>query len=246
VKEQQKAMTKRSLWHINCNFFELAAIWHHPLEQVLNYVKTEAVDEQFYQSQKPKIIIAPHHGSWEMLNLWLSGQGPLYSLYKPARSPSLNQYVLQKRSRNGAFLAPSTTAGLRHLLKGLKKNGTVMILPDQRPARNTAQIEATFFGYPAATSLLIKKLLDKVECDVFLASMQRNLDQPGYHLKLKELDSKQLRTSDLVSANYMNASIEALVRDDIAQYQWAYRRFPIRYYHALEHDRRHLDESKFN
>ena len=227
------------------SFFELAAIWHHSLDKTLGYVKFESVDQHFYQSNKPKIVIAPHHGSWEMLNLWLSGKSPLYSLYKPARSSATNEYVLQKRSRNGAFLAPSTTAGLRHLLKGLKKKATVMILPDQRPARNTAQIESTFMGYPASTSLLIKKLLDKVDCDVFIASMQRDLAKPGYHLVLEALDTQQLKKDNLESANYMNAAIEKLIKRDIAQYQWSYRRFPIRYYHALEHDRRHLDESKF-
>jgi len=238
-------MMKQVLWHTNCSFFELAAIWHHSLHRVLANIQSESVDERFYQSKKAKIVIAPHHGSWEMLNLWLSDQGPLYSLYKPARFAATNEYVLQKRARNGAFLAPSTTAGLRHLLKGLKSNATVMILPDQRPASNTAQIEASFMGYPAATSLLIKKLLDKVDCDVFIASMRRNLKAASYHLKLKALDVDTLKKDDLESANYMNLAIEDLIQDDLSQYQWTYRRFPIHYYHALEHDRRHLDESKF-
>ncbi len=238
-------MVEQSLWHTNCNFFELAAIWHHPIERVLGYVKSESIDSLFSTSQKPKIIIAPHFGSWEMLNLWLASQTQLYSLYKPARSQSLNEYVLQKRSRNGAFLAPSTTAGLRHLLKGLKQKGTVMILPDQRPAKNTAQIEANFFGYPAATSLLVKKLLNKIDSDIFIAAMQRNFELNEYTLMLKSIDANQLKAPDLISANYLNAKIEEMIGRDISQYQWSYRRFPIRYYHALEHDRRHLDESKF-
>ncbi len=237
---------EKALWHTNCNFFELAALWHHPVDQLMRLVKSESVDEKFFQSDKAKIVIAPHHGSWEMLNLWLAENETLFSLYKPARSSAIDQYVLQKRSRNGAILAPSTTAGLRHLLRGLKQNHTVMILPDQRPADHTAQIEAQFFNYPAMTSLLIKKLLCKVEADVFIASMQRDFVDPGYHLHLQALDYNPLIQSDLESANYMNAAIENLVRQDISQYQWSYRRFPIQYYHALEHDRRHLDESKFN
>ena len=120
-----------------------------------------------------------------------------------------------------------------------------MILPDQRPAKNTAQIESTFLGYPAATSLLIKKLLDKVDCDVFIAAMQRDFSNSAYSLRLDALEAEHLKRPDLESAEYMNKAIEAMVKNDLTQYQWAYRRFPIRYYHALEHDRRHLDESQF-
>lgn len=244
-KAHKKTLLKKSIWHTNCSFFELAALWNHPIDKVLDYVEPEQVDEMFYHSRRPRLVIAPHHGSWELLNLWLAQQGKLYSLYKPPRSASINRYVLKKRSRNGAFLAPSNTIGLRHLLKGLKRNGICMILPDQRPARNTAQIESVFFGFPASTSLLIQKLVQKVECDVFIASMQRKLEQGSYALTLKTLDTDQLKQSAEISASYLNQSIESLIKTDVAQYQWSYRRFPIRYYHALEHDRRHLDESKF-
>jgi len=120
-----------------------------------------------------------------------------------------------------------------------------MILPDQRPAKNTAQIDSVFFGIPASTSLLIQKLVQKVECDVFIATMQRKLKQGSYGLTLKTLDADQLKQSAEISAGYLNQSIESLIKPDIAQYQWSYRRFPIQYYRALEHDRYHLDESKF-
>jgi len=223
---QRQQIVFGSLHHTSCAFFELAALWNHPLEDVLNSVKTEDVDQKFYSSEKSKIIIAPHHGSWEMLNLWLADKKATFSLYKPAKSAGVDDYVLQKRSRNKAILVPANTSGLRRLLQGLKNTKSIcMILPDQRPAKQTANINAPFYNINAPTSLLIKRLASKLQCDIFIASVTRNLNSADYHLTIKPLQVDKFNQDDFESASYLNNSIQNLIQSDISQYQWAYRRF---------------------
>lgn len=222
---QQKKLVDTSLHHTSCAFFELATIWNQPLDKVLSLITSKRVDDSFFDKDKAKIIIAPHHGSWELLNLWLANEGPLYSLYKPAKSKSIDQYVFSKRSRNNAILVPGNTSGLRKLLQGLKSNASCMILPDQRPAKGTAQINAAFYNHMAPTSLLIKRLASKVDCNIFIASVMRDLNSAKYHLVINSLTRSEFLTEDLNSATYLNKSIEEFISQDESQYQWAYRRF---------------------
>ena len=224
-KSAKQRLISSSIHHTSCAFIELASLWNHPINRVLGKISSQNIAPEFHIKNRAKIIIAPHHGSWELLNLWLAQQGPLYALYKPGKSASIDQYVFEKRSRNNAILVPANTSGLRTLLLGLKNNASSMILPDQKPASNTAQIDAPFFGYPAKTSLLIKKLADKVDCDVFIGATTRDLVNADYHLCIVKLSREQLLADDLTSASYLNQSIESFISDNLSQYQWAYRRF---------------------
>ena len=226
TESEQRKFIFESLHHTCCAFIELASLWNIPVDTVLSKIKNKNIDNHFFNTERVKIVIAPHHGSWEMLNLWLASNGASYSLYKPARSNGLDQYVLQKRSRNNAILVPANTSGLRQLLQGLKNTkASCMILPDQRPATKTAQIDAPFYNFPAPTSLLIKRLSSKLDCDIYIASATRNLDTADYQLSIKILKRSEFVKDDLQSATYLNESIQKIIKEHTSQYQWAYRRF---------------------
>lgn len=224
AKEQQQ-LYKKSLNHTLCCLLEMASIWHHPIEQVLGQITTETLCSAYKNDPRGKIIIVPHFGSWELMMLWLARQGLVYGLYKAARSKRLDDYILSKRSRNGAILVPTNLIGLRALLKALKAGATVMILPDQKPHSDSAKITSNFYGHPASTSLLIKKLIKKINCCIYIASAMRNLNKPSYAIKLNQLDAEALSGKDQQSADYLNRSIERFIKVDEAQYQWSYQRF---------------------
>lgn len=221
----KKQLYQQSIKHTCCSIIELAALWNKPLPELLLRIKTKNICEQYKNDKGAKIILAPHHGSWEMLNLWLANEDELYSLYKPARKQNLDEYIQNSRSRNGAHLVPTSTTGLRQLLKALKNNANVMILPDQVPANKTAQIHANFFGHSAKTTLLIKNLTKRVDCSIYMAAMTRNLKQGTFQLSLKSLDINKINDVDEASALYLNQSIETFIQEHIEQYQWSYRRF---------------------
>ena len=229
-EQQQQQLINDSIVHTCCSFTELGSLWHQSMDKVLTRLTEQDIDDSFYTADKPRLIIAPHHGSWELLNLWLAQQVEIFSLYEPARTPALDRYIRRCRSRSGAKLVPANTTGLRSLLQGLKLGASCMVLPDQRPGQKSAKVEADFFGIPAPTTLLVKKLLSKVDCDVFIAAVTRNLQQGNYSLRINKLESARLLDEDRLSAGYMNQSIEQFISQNICQYQWAYRRFRSRMY----------------
>ena len=234
-KAQKKQLKFDNIHHTCCNFFELAQIWHRPIDQVLALITQQDIPDSFHNPDKSKIIVAPHQGSWELLNLWLAQQGQTLSLYKPTRNPHVDRYVIKSRSRNSAELVPIDTAGLRKLLHGLKHQASCMILPDQKPRANKSCVSAPFMGHATDTSLLIKNLARKSDCDIYIAAVTRDLKQGSYSLQIELLDKNKITESDEISAYYLNHSIEQFIRPEISQYQWTYRRFPEQVYHDHKH-----------
>ena len=226
----QNKIIKQSINHTVCSFIELAALWYKPIDHVLSQVTLKSIPESFYHSTQAKIIIAPHFGSWELLNLWLAKHDCIYSLYKPAKSKTTNHFILNGRTRTGAHLIPTSTAGLRNLINALKNHNSVMILPDQRPAWQSSQLDSVFFGHTAPTTTLINKLTKKIDCSVFIAAAIRTDNSKKYKIHIEELKKEQLNGDPQISVDYLNKQIERFIATDIEQYQWSYRRFSDKTY----------------
>jgi len=213
---------------------ELAAVWCWPVEKILARVTTIEVCEEFDRSTKGRIILAPHLGSWETLGIWLGKSCNAMMMYKRRKNKAVDSFVKDARARSGGNPVPTKKHGLRKLLIGLKEGGSLMILPDQQPARNKVKIEAEFFGVSAPTTTLVRNLSRKVDCDVFLASMKRSSPPGEFALSIQPLEHEQLAADEASSAQYMNDQIEQLVRLSLEQYQWGYRRFSNNAYASVK------------
>jgi len=232
-REKQLGLAKASIRHTCISLFELAAIWCWPVHKILGKIEQENVCEQFFQSHKGRLIIAPHLGSWELLNIWLAENGNLFSLYKPQRNARVDNIILRLRSRNGAQLVPTDASGLRKLIKGLKQGATAMILPDQKPQTTKSGVDSLFFGHSASTTTLIRSICNKIDCDVFIGAMYRQDTSGTFSLCIESLDHNALAASEVDSAQYLNDQIEIKVRSHPDQYQWGYKRFTRAEYDTL-------------
>ena len=235
--DTRKRLAHSTLLHVAAALTETAFLWHRPIDQVLALADESAVCSEFRSEAGPCIIIAPHLGNWEFLNLWLADRLPLMSLYKPAGKPALDSYIRQGRSRNGARLLPTDTGGLRGLLKGLAKGESCMILPDQKPGRGRGQTEARFFGQRVDSSTLVQQLIRKTGCPVYIAAALRDLERHRFDIVLRPLSTERLRLPEPEAANYLSRSIELLASEFPEQYQWAYRRFRKADYQSLRDSR---------
>jgi len=232
-RAKQLSLAKASIRHTCNSLIELASVWYWPVQKILAKIEQENVCEQFSRSHKGRLIIAPHLGSWELLNIWLAEKGSLFSLYKPQRNAKVDNFILQSRSRNGAQLVPTDASGLRKLIKGLKQGATVMILPDQKPQTTKAGIDSFFFGHSASTTSLIRSICKKIDCDVFIGAMYRQDASATFSLCIESLDHNALAASETDSAQYLNDQIEIKVRSHLDQYQWGYERFTRAEYDTL-------------
>ena len=232
-RKKQVNLTRASICHTCFSLIELASVWCWPVNKILAKIQREDVCEQFSRTIKGRLVVAPHLGSWELLNIWLAANRRLFSLYKPQRNAKVDNFILASRTHNGAQLVPTDASGLRKLIKGLKRGATVMILPDQKPRSNAAQIDSQFFGHAASTSPLIQNICKKIDCDVFIGAMYRNENSSTFSLCIESLDHYKLAAPEAESAQYLNDQIEIMVRKHLDQYQWSYERFTSAEYDTL-------------
>ncbi len=231
--KSKKELYHKTIKHSCYSLFELAAVWCWPADKILARISGENICDSFTQSKKGRVVIAPHLGNWELLNLWLAGQSDLICLYKPRLNSSVDQFVLNARSRNGATMLPISASGLRQLSRGLRQGKTAMILPDQRPKKNKVRVMSSFFGQDAPTTPLIHNLCSRIDCDVFLATIFRERSSNSFSLNIEALDNSKLASDQQQSLDYMNREIENLIRRRPEQYQWGYARFLRSVYRSL-------------
>jgi Kdo2-lipid IVA lauroyltransferase/acyltransferase len=233
-KSEQAQLIKQSILHSCLSLLELSKIWCSPVEKCLASVTKVTAPDSFNESSAGSIMIAPHLGSWELLNIWLADRFELISLYKPQDKSGTDYFMLQSRSRNGATLVPTSTSGLRQLMKGLQQGKCLMILPDQKPGKRSSKINSPFFGHSAPTTSLIYNLCHRTKSNVYISAAIRSETGDEFHIVVDTMDCEKLSASPESSAEYLNQSIESLVRSCPEQYQWGYPRFRKSVYRAIE------------
>lgn len=233
-KDKQQNLYQESIRQTCYAMTELAAVWCWPVEKILARVTSIEVCEEFDRSTRGRIILAPHLGSWETLAIWLGNNCNAMFMYKRRKNKAVDSFVKAARARSGGIPVPTKKHGLRKLLIGLKEGGSLMVLPDQQPARSKVKIEAKFFGVSAPTTTLVQNLSSKVDCDVFLARMKRSSPPGEFSLSIQPLEHERLAADEASSAQYMNDQIEQLARLSLEQYQWGYRRFSNNAYASVK------------
>ncbi|MDP6969175.1 MAG: hypothetical protein QGG88_08690 [Gammaproteobacteria bacterium] len=229
-KHRQQSLLKDSLAHTAMAMLEMGHNWCGA--NALNLARIKHVQgDDLLATTRTRIILTPHLGNWELFAAWLASHTQLTALYKPAKLPALDMLIASGRKASGMALAPASASGVKALKKALKKQQSILILPDQEPPV-AASIEATFFAQPAYTMTLVAQLAKGENVQLLLGWSRRLGVGKGFAIQLLDItdDLQEAKLADSVQA--MNDAIADLILTDPAQYQWEYRRFK----HTLEQD----------
>lgn len=224
--QQQADLVRESLIDFGQTVFEMPKLWLTPPEQTLAAVvaiEGEEILQQYLAHGHGVLVLAPHHGNWEVVGLYLGQRYGITSMYLPSDNEAVNELVRLGRSRSGATLVPADTSGVRAVLKVLKNGGLSGILPDQVPKGAGAE-PAPFFGHSAQTMTLASNLLQKTGARAIVVYALR-LSSGGFKLFFREPNPSIYAEELTQSLTGLNASVEACVREQPAQYQWEYKRF---------------------
>jgi len=204
---------------------ELLPLWLGAEKVVLQLVKKtsgwEQIDDVLAAGQGV-ILVAPHIGCFEMINLYYAARHPFTAMYKPPRQPFLDRLMLAGRQRGQATLVPTDLSGVRALLAALKRHEGIGILPDQ-VATGGDGVWAPFFDRPAYTPTLVASLQRKTGAAGFFVAAERLSWGRGYHLHVTPL-GETLPEDKTVAAARINQGVEDVVRRFPAQYLWSYNR----------------------
>ena len=220
-----RQLLHKSIGEAGKAIIELLPVWLRPYDQVLKLVKGTSGWEQIDAARaagKGIIVIAPHIGCFEMINLYYASQHPFTAMYKPPRKAILNDLMLAGRSRGQATLVPTDLSGVRAQLAALKRHEGIGILPDQ-VASSGDGVWAPFFGRPAYTPTLTASLQRKTGAAAFFVAAERLSWGRGYHLHVFPME-EALPADKREAALRINQGVEVVVRRFPAQYLWSYNR----------------------
>ncbi|QLA83029.1 lysophospholipid acyltransferase family protein [Acidovorax sp. JMULE5] len=191
-------------------------------------IEGEACVERAYGAGRGVLYLTPHQGCFELsaqaaARRWSAERGPITVLYRPARQAWLAKVMLTARNRPGMLAVPTTLAGVRQMIKALRRGEAVGLLPDQVPPDGQG-LWAPFFGRDAYTMTLAVRLAQQTGAAVVLVRCERLSWGRGFVTHFEPL-AQPLSDQLDVAVVQINQAMEHLIRQCPEQYLWGYGRY---------------------
>lgn len=212
---------------------EIPWLWfrrhERPLGQVIQWDGAERV-EQALAEGKGLVLLTPHLGGFEFAARGYAerfgARQPITVLYRPAKQAMMAEIQTYSRTAPGMQAAPATLAGVRQMLRALRKGETVGLLPDQVPPKGQG-VWVPFFGQRAYTMTLAARLVQQTGCKLLLTWAERLPDGQGFCIHYRELPEPlpPAAAGEEAAALVVNRAMEWVIRHCPGQYLWGYNRY---------------------
>ncbi len=201
------------------------------LDPLVTWRNVEALDD-FVAQGRPLVLLTPHMGSFEVAGrafaMRYGQRQPITVLYRPSRQRALREFQEEARKRPTMPTAPASLAGVRQMLRALKRKEAVGLLPDQVPPEGQGTW-APFFGKPAYTMTLAARLMQQTGAGCFVLRGERLPRGAGYVVHASQLVRALPTATDaqaqVAAATIINETMEQVIRSDPGQYMWGYNRY---------------------
>lgn len=228
------AAARRAIAEAGRMAMELPFLWLRPpdstLGPLLRIEGAELVDAAHARGQGV-VLLTPHLGCFEICaqayaERFAPQYGPITVLYRPARQAWLREVMETSRQRPGLATAPATLAGVRQMIRALRRGEAVGLLPDQVPPDGMG-VWTPFFGKPAYTMTLAARLVQQTGAEVLLIWGERLPQGRGYVVRLSPLGEAipEDAEAQAESAAIVNRAMERLITQCPQQYLWGYHRY---------------------
>jgi KDO2-lipid IV(A) lauroyltransferase len=224
--ERREELARASLHELCSNILDSGRTWLWQPERLLRRVRRISGEEHVQAAVdrgQGTIVMSPHLGNWELINLYLCKKYPVTTLYQERDRVEINDLMRHARERCGAKLVPATAGGVRSLLRALVAGEMISLLPDQVPPDDGGEF-APFFGEPALTMTLVTNLIQRTGARAVCSYCKR---VPGgeYEIVFRPADENIYASDSATALAALNKSIEHCVLECPEQYLWAYKRY---------------------
>lgn len=180
------------------------------------------------ETDTPHILFTGHLGNFELLPIAADELGiRMTALFRPPNNPYIADFIAKRRAIGAGKMMASRRGSAIGLTRILESDGNIGLLVDQK---FTDGIRTTFFGRPCETNPLLPKLVRHFECDVYPARCVR---LPGDRFRLVIYEKIDLprgpngRVDVQQTAQLLNDTVEAWVREEPGQWMWFHKRWKI-------------------
>ena len=225
-EEGYRLARNSAIAHAGKTSLELPKIWLRPHEEVASRVVKisgwELVETARHDG-KGIVFVTGHLGCFEMAAQYLSTRIPVTVLYRPPKRSWMQALVESGRVRGEQLrIAATDLAGVKTLMKALKRGEPIGLLSDQAP-RNGEGCWLNFFGRPAYTMTLAARF-SALDVDIIMVYAERLPRGTGYHLHM-QAPARTITGTTEERAQQINHEIERMIRQCPEQYLWGYNRY---------------------
>ena len=215
---------------------ELPWLWLRPVDRPLGAAvqwQGDALIANALDGGRGLVLLTPHLGCFEVCAQAIAERfghrTRLTAMYRPARQPWLRSLEETARARPGLATAPAALAGVRQMIRALRKGEAVGLLPDQVPPDGMG-VWAPFHGRPAYTMTLAARLVQQTGAVLLLIWAERLDRGRGYVLRVSPAPALPASAADdtalqVACATAVNQQMEQLIAQCPGQYMWGYDRY---------------------
>ncbi len=206
---------------------EQGVFWWASNRRFLRIARLTGLEHWQAAEHRPVIFLAPHFVGLDWAGVRLAEFKVLASVYSRQKNTLLDRMLLQGRSRFNRSLLFSRQAGLRGVVKALRRNIPFYYLPDLDFGRRNA-VFVPFFGVSAATVTGLSRLARLADAVVLPVIARQLAYGGGYEVKIYPAFDN-FPTEDITAdSRRMNQFIEERIAEMPEQYLWTHKRFKTR------------------
>ena len=224
--------------HFSCvgrALLDRALLWWGSPQRLRRLLQVDGPIDEALHGDGAVLLLGLHFegmdAAWTALTL--AAQRPLSGMYTPQKSPDLDRWVLDGRSRFNTERIVSRHEGAGGMLRALRRKTPFYTLPDMDfGARHSRFVP--FFGVPAATLDVVPRLAASAHARVFPVVARMLPGYRGYAVTVYPAweDYPTLRDGHLADLDAdllrLNRFVEARVDEMPEQYHWVHKRFKTR------------------
>jgi KDO2-lipid IV(A) lauroyltransferase len=230
TEEEYRKLLKEAIGETGKTGAEWVKVWFAPQAEI-DRLAVECHGWQCVEDArsagKAIIFLMPHLGSFQFTMRYIAKRLPLTALYRPPPVRWLEPLMMAGSRRAQLSLAPTNLKGVEALIQALRRGEAVVLPPDQAP-NSRGGIWVDFFGRPAYTTTLPRKLQRATGAVILAAFAERLPRGKGFRLEFHPVPTDNLDEREI------NQIVERLVRRCPGQFLWSYNRYKIpRQAHAM-------------
>ena len=176
---------------------------------------------------QPLVIFAPHFvgldAGWTALTQAVPRK--FATIYMPLENLVVDEWVQKGRMRFGEVLMFPRSQGVRQIAQDIGSGALLYLLPDLDYGTSGSEF-IEFFGTPAATATSLSRFCRVARAQT--VTVTSLISPTGYDIHVSA-PWAGFPTADVTAdTRAMNVQLEALIREQPAQYLWTHRRYKTR------------------
>jgi Kdo2-lipid IVA lauroyltransferase/acyltransferase len=171
-------------------------------------------------SGRGALLVSGHFGQWEAVRAALTANGiESGALIRPVKNPWLNRDYLANVEAGGRPVLGRDSAGLRELVRHLRRGGVMAVLLDQYTKRG---LPIDFLGHPAPSGTFVAELALKYRLPMIPVYGTRQPDRLNVAV---EFEAPIPPTTPAAMTQAAADSLAARIRARPEQYYWLHQRW---------------------